>query len=342
LSLVYFRIHTPSVFGWSLIGFEYLYWAMTLILAILFDRCLIKSANALPLVVWCFIVLFLGDAIGITGLFSVLVVGLLHVRLLDNSKWCSLALICIIVVCVAIQYSTLSPFPNTRNSISSALVYCIENPEKTLEFIINAYAQSIANFNKPYFFLESTQKMLIKFVGIAAIIMQIYAVIIYFKNKIYLRTTIPLFLMLYSAIAVTGLLLNRLPTFGPENALSPRYIRLFVVGLLGFIWIIADLQLCKATKNDCSLKWCYGLVLFVPLFFIYLVSTTNLWQSSEIYFRYHQKRANGLYQSVDHPDYIMGKENRRCIKHYCDRGILFLKNNKLSLFRQQAPYKSTN
>jgi hypothetical protein len=338
LSLVYFKIPMPGIFGWSLLSFEYLYWLMALILAILFDRYLTKSSHPTVLFAWCLIILFLGDAMGITGLLATLVVALLHVSLLKRAKPYILILLVIIACSVLLQYIVFSPFLKPINKTSDALLYCLSNPQQVIEFIINAYAQSIANFNKPYLLSSHTSQLLVKPIGVGSLLLTVTSIVIYFKNKLYLRTIIPLFLIVYTAIAVAGSVLTRLPTFGPEYALSPRYIRLFIVGFMGCIWIIADSQLHTNNPDERKLLRYQPILFFIPLLTIYVASITQLWASSNVYFRHHQKRSNGIYQSINNVDYVMGKENIRCIHHFCDRGIFFLQDNQLSLFRNQSPY----
>ncbi len=340
LSLVYFCIHTPAIFGWSILSFEFIYWLMALLLAILFDRYLIKSRYAVGLFSWCLIVLFLGDAMGITGLLACIAVSLLHVKVLKRAKWFLLVVSIIIVCGLILQHTLLSPFPENKISKLESLYYCFSNPGLVLEFIINAYSKSVVDLRISRLFSKSTQVILQNSVGICALLFNFISVVIYFRNKIYLRTTIPLFLIMFSVISVLGILLTRLPNFGPEHAFSHRYIRLFVVGYLGCIWVIADTQFStlKLKGNDISELY-KTIPLLIASLLIFGFSTILTWRSADSRSLYHQKRAIGIYQSIDNLGHIMEKENMQCKNHYCDRGIMFLKNNKLSLFRDDSPYR---
>jgi hypothetical protein len=334
LSLIYFCIHSLSVFTWSLLSFESLYWLMTLILVIGFNRYLIKTSRPGILFCWCVIILFFGDGMGIVGLFTSLVVGMLHVKLFERAKWYVLMLILIITLGVVLQYWLFSPFQHLEDSRQSALEYFVSNPGHVVEFIVNAYAQSIVDLNKPFLFTGNTQFVLQKSIGIIALVLNICCFIVYFRNKVYMRTTIPLFLILFSAISIFGILFSRLPDHGPEYAFAHRYIRLFIIGFLGCIWIIADSQLVGYKKHHIYHQQLLNTIPLLAIsLFIYLFSAVFVWKTSNSHYLTNQIKANEIYQSTKDSNYVMGEQNRRCLDHYCDRGINFLKNNKLSLFR---------
>jgi hypothetical protein len=259
---------------------------------------------------------------------------MLHVKLLERAKWYVLMLILIITLGVVLQYWLFSPFHNLGDSRQSALKYFVSNPGQVLEFIINAYAQSIVDLNKPFLFTGNIQFVLQKSIGIVALALNIYCFIVYFRNKVYMRTTIPLFLIIFSAISVIGILFSRLPEHGPEYAFVPRYIRLFIMGFLGCIWIIADSQIVGYKKHHIDNQQPLNTIPLLAIsLLIYLLSSAFVWKSSNSHYLTNQIKANEIHQSTKDSNYVIGEQNRRCMDHFCDRGINFLKNNKLSLFR---------
>lgn len=128
----------------------------------------------------------------------------------------------------------LVPGHSRSGSPGLSALYVIQHPGDAGLYLITLLANGVVDVNM----LEKSGHFgFIYCIGIGLGLAYIYATYLFFKAKVWEKTFIPIYLMVFFWFVALVLLLFRFPVFGVDNAASPRYVTTLQIGILGIVWI---------------------------------------------------------------------------------------------------------
>jgi len=133
------------------------------------------------------------------------------------------------------------------NSISQ-LIYVFHNIDQAVLYILILLANSVINVN---WFEAKGLMNLVYGIGVGVGGVYLFSAFLFIKTKMWEKTYIPLYLMLFFWLVAIALLMNRFQNFGIGNAASPRYVTTLQIGLLGCLWVVIYwVNLLPKSKGD--------------------------------------------------------------------------------------------
>jgi len=136
----------------------------------------------------------------------------------------------------AIIYSiNISGDLTVKNTISAS-VFIINLIKGTLLM----FGASLCQHFSEYSFYNISGHTMIYLQGIVLAIIYIFALLIYIKKKMYLKTYIPLFLILYCFLSIIIIFYGRVFEFDLYYLMASRYTCETTLGLIGLLWIFAN------------------------------------------------------------------------------------------------------
>jgi len=107
-----------------------------------------------------------------------------------------------------------------------------------LQFILYLLGQgliSIGNFKN---IVNIDYHIISLILGLSVFLINIYVIFIYFRSKLYLTTTYPFLILLFSYALLLALVWSRFRAFGSEYAFQPRYVILIEFNVISLFWIL--------------------------------------------------------------------------------------------------------
>lgn len=145
-----------------------------------------------------------------------------------------------IVLLILYSISRFSAVYEIRNISGLSLIEIEKrDPLFFIKFIINAFGSSIYSI-----YSTKPERLIVALLGIGLIIIYIYIIHKYIKNKLYLVSIFPFFLVCYSLISYILIFIARYMFFDIEYGMSSRYQIQYQMGTIGLILILQLLQ-CK-------------------------------------------------------------------------------------------------
>ena len=335
LTLVYFSLSSVTIFTWTLLSFELLYWLIAVVLLILYDQFILINCRPIPFLVWFIVVFFLGDAMGITALLTTILISAFLLLISPQKQKLKIFIlqIGILVFCIII---TIYLFPEKKHSASklSSLVYIVDNPVEAVHFIVNCFSQSIIDQSGIKHFFGNHFKCVQLTIGTLVIILNVFCFYLYLIKKIYIRTTLPLAFLIFTIISISGIMLTRLSTFGPEYAFGNRYNRLFQPSFMFCLFVLGESLLLNSSSWDAICKKMF-IFLFICVCMIQIGTTMFRWKYIGSQWKYQGCLIEETYDYYKtNSNERFDKLNPRCRNHFCDSSLTFLAEKKLSFFRE--------
>ena len=333
--MVYFSLNSVNIFTWTLLSFEFLYWLMAMVLLILYDQWITTGYSKIPYLIWFVVVFFIGDAIGITALLTTISISALLLLVNLEKRYVKLLIIQlgILILCIGITVFVFPDFKKHSASKSSSLVYLVGHPVEMVHFILNCFSQSIIEVSGLKHYLGNYFKYIQLSVGLFIFILNLFCFYLYLIKKIYIRTTLPLAFLIFTAISIFGIMLTRLPTYGPEYAFVGRYNRLFQPSCIFCLFVLGESVILNSSPWDVFCKKMF-ILLFICVCGIQAGTVMFRWKYIDSQWRYQEKLLNATYDY-----YCSGcneqfdKLNPRCRNQFCDSALSFFAERKLSFFR---------
>jgi len=340
LALITVLFNPHNVVIWSLVLFEYFYLLCAVLALYWYEK--------LPERVWgrsCFFVamplyFYLGDAMGASAILSMVVWTVLFAR---ATHWRHLAICLVIVGICVLSASVLFPDmrPHTKVGKLDALEYLVSHPLQTIQFILNLYSQGLVAYQYVAKLFPENGALVQQSIGFLLLCFQLGAVFIAVRFRHLVSSQLPLLLIIFTAISAVGILLSRLPEFGPtygvNYAFGLRYVRLFQLGLVGALWIYFSIWINSTDKSltsHFSVKFSM-IILFVCLIFSSYYSHQYFWSLIPSKQKYNDRVVIMFKRAANGSDIDLGAADPRCAKNFCDKQLAFLKEHRLSIFREE-------
>lgn len=321
---------------WSLVQFEYFYLLTTFGFLYLFDAY-IKQRVSMWLLGTCIpLVFFLGDAMGVAALLAV--IGFIIVFEIKHHYKTLLMIIATLAACTWLSHLLIPNMHQHSASMLDAINFFVNNPLVLISFVIKVCAQTLTEPASLKILFDGNWEAAEYIVGIVVSVFILSAVglFIRFRGRLF-QTDMPILLVSLTFMTVLGIMFSRLPVFGDDIAHSNRYIRLFQLGFVGALWINMKVIFYFIKHKPEIKKSLIGVS--VGVFSIVLIGfcfhNVHLW-------KYHGSKIKASQRSVDtlrlygeDLDYDVGSVVTRCKNDFCRPSVIFLKQNKLSIFRTQ-------
>jgi len=333
-------LNPHNVVSWSLVLFEYFYLLCAVLALYWYEK--------LPVQGWgrsCFFIampfyFYLGDAMGASAILSMAVWTVLFAR---DTHWRHLAVSLVIVGICVYSVSVLLPDmrPHTKVGKLDALEYLVSHPLQAIQFILNLYSQGLVAYQYVAKLFPENGALVQQLIGLLLLSFQLGAVFVAVRFRHLVSGQLPLLLIIFTAISAVGILLSRLPEFGPtygvNYAFGLRYVRLFQLGMVGALWIYFSIWINSTDKNLLShlgLKLAM-IIVFVCLLVSSYYSHQYFWNLIPSAQRHNERVVIMFKRAANGSDIDLGAADPRCAKNFCDKQLAFLKQQRLSIFREE-------
>lgn len=322
----------------SLVQFEYIYLLLAVVYLSVYDQVLKNNIKPIIFYIFTFTLFFIGDAMGIVSILTVLT----HALLVQPRK--NINNIAGIIVALLSGYFLASYFIIDMEphgySKSGALAYISSHMVDSFKIILNGYSQGLVDITTAQKLYPNNWAVILYTTGLLLLAFNISAFYLYLRRRNNITSSLPGLLIIFSAITIIGILLTRLPTLGPSVALNYRFQRLFVIGFFGSYWIYA-LVFFESIKTKPGM-YKYGHVIGRSILGVFtiaillnsIISSIDRWKSSDGHLNTLDRMAGAMIAYSANPKVDMAKYYRRvCANDLCNAPIHFLKQKRLSIFR---------
>lgn len=185
------------------------------------------------------------------------------------------------------------------------------------------------------FLKQTTNDALILSLGYFVLIIYTATILYAIKNKIYVKTLIPLAFMIFPLFYILGVLLFRyMPVNDEINWLitSPRFIKIYEVGIIGMFWNLILLYDKKQTEKKPSFIL-YAFIVLVVV--INVLTITNSLKNSKSIVAIN-KNVEGQLLNYQGEQALIPKWARG--SYFSDEKLEFLKKHKLNIFSENYAY----
>lgn len=327
-----------NVVAWSLVQFEYFYLLSAFAFFVLFSSCMDGRLHASIFILILIPYFFLGDAMGVSAMASVMGYILLFEL---KARWRFLiGMVFVVGVCYLISHLIIpNMHPHTNISKTDSVLYLINHPAESVAFVIKACAQSITSMAAlKHVFGQDFGQLIQNVVGVFVLGFVLLATGLYFCfRRVYEISSIPMLMIAFTVATLLGVMMSRLPTFGPDVAQAARYLRLFQFGLVGALWInlVVFVRMFNGSglaHRAAKVGFSCLVAVFISSFFVHSVF---LWKYQGSIVKNRQNALEALRTYAIDPDFDIGSVEGRCKNDFCKTSVLFLKENDLSIFRKQ-------
>lgn len=272
-------------------------------------------------------IMFFSGAYYYACLGSVIVILFMNIYLNKEERKKSIFLIYIVGVVSIIGLKIYSIGMNTNNEgiyepITKQIYFLCSHFFDALKFYVLSLAGSIVGVETAEVYLNLNIML-----GIGFILLSIYffSIIIFVLNKLYKKTYMPLFLIMYTLIFCVLILVGRL-NYGIDYGMSSRYMNETQYGLIGVLWIISLLFDISNEKKRYS-YYITSVVIFVILGQL----STNFFEWQKGPYRkiaYERMRTIALKSTLTEDDTIIFQSD----PYITRKGIEILKKYNLNVF----------
>lgn len=310
-------------FLWSLVTFDYCMLTLSFLVFVFASRLAFQTTPPFFFYSMASMALVFGSTTGELGVAAVgagfLILAVVNRRkwLLRHALWTFFLILAFKVLFFLLKDSGPSSGPKASNDILSFAA---------AKFTLHWLAQGVLAADYYKNALPVDFHIISLAIGAVVAALNVYSIVLYFKNRLYLATLFPLFLQTFTYGTLVALLIGRFAFYGADYALQPRYVRLAELNIIALAWVFG----LHASKTARRLgRACYIIPSTVLLLVQMAVIPSNFKQSPWIV-RYHKAEereiralANGEIENATMPR----------INVYGAKDVSrFLKENKLSLF----------
>ncbi|MCH9697024.1 MAG: hypothetical protein K0U68_02885 [Gammaproteobacteria bacterium] len=321
--------------AWTLVQFECLYLLLAIIYLIAADLVLKGKISEPFFQCLTLVILFIGDAVGITAILAFIS----YLLLFDVKKNRRLLfkLVIVIMLGVVTAHGLIDNMhPHTKISKLAALNYILQNIPDSVSMLLKGLAQSMTKSKALEIIFQDNWEIYQYLLGLVVGCFIMLSVCLYIKNRQQLNTSLPFTLILLTCVTIGGVYLTRFPEYGDEVIQAGRYIRLLKVWLLGSVSIFFLIDPFKMPSH----KWVkitnrVKLLTISCLTTVFLMNSYGNWKFYESRERFFMNFAHAVkhFDDAGESQQLLGSLHQRCNDKYCEPSILYLKKNKLSIFR---------
>jgi hypothetical protein len=349
LSLIWFSFTYTTQYEWWLVTIRYVEFFFFFLVIYLINKAILGDSGKLRLYLSIAILDIFGLLISyhfaIFLNFAIIVILLISMLVDKKVNRNQLKLFGVILISLILSKLFLSntsmPGKSYQTIVFQNFIVIITHLIKTIESVGIAYMSAILNIgvlNKIGIPIK-----LIEIISILTFIIFLSNLFLFFQQKIYQKSIFPGFLMIFSLAFIASVLLVK---FNPTGNLGifcltwNRYIVMYQIGLIGFIWNSFLLLQKYQLKYPKQLKR----VLVASILLI--VSLSLNWG-----FYYHLAIRNGKYYrevlypritaNLKSPDLTIVRQTLG-EKNATKQSIQFLKENSFNIFAPDFPYQQNN
>lgn len=310
-------------FLWSLVTFDYCLLALSFLLFCFAGRLALERPSPIPYYLVAFLTLLFGSTTGELAVMAV-AVGLIVITLTTKDNVLLghglVTFLLVVVFKAATAFSQHSPGPQGLAHFNSLLSL------GALKFVLYLLGQGLLSADHYKNAVSSDFHYLSLAAGLVMIILNIYALRIYFKDKIYRTTMFPLFLLLFGYGLLFALLWGRFVYFGAEYAFQPRYVRVAEVNAIGLLWVYG----LRVTRGLNRVRKAAYLIFTVVLVLVHVLLIPPSFKRSPWIIRYHKAEEREIRALAN--DEIQTPTMPRINVHGAREVAKFLREQRLSLF----------
>lgn len=334
LSTILFSSANSSVFGWSLLQFQYLYLLIAIIYLHQFPS--LMNGKLIPLFSACLFVFLFGDAIGFAAIAATILYSLV-LSFFDKSLWrrCLnyIAFITLTSIVLFFLFKGGRVVPHT--SFLEFAGFSLKNPIDIVDGILKSSAMMFVYLRTSdtismIGFLKTYQLGII--LSSVWLIMGAYAV---FKIKDKSTIAFPISLTLTGLIFAIGVLKSRIVLFGPETMLTGRYYQFYTLVGFGIVLLVAK----WASENKSHISSAAAIISGLCIIGINLYESHDFMSKMHYHEAYFKKRvelvyAYGATHSEEDKAEIMDVIRGSCRLDGCSSQIEYMQRKKINLFSE--------
>ena len=310
--------------SWTLVTFQYWMIFLVLLFFYLIDKMLIKKdvINTQYKFYLMVILTLLGSSFGeIAVILSIAVFILFGLIMKEKRFFLISAIIFLIFIFVSTFIFLLKSVPVVNKGFNYNIVSI-----GVLQFILYLLGQGLISVGNLKNIFNIDYHNISFILGFLVFLTNIYVVFIYFRSKLYLSTTYPFLLLLFSYVLLLGLIWTRFRYFGSEYAFQPRYVLLMEFNIISLLWILGIYFL---RNHVFAFRYLYiligSIIILMQIGIIPIKYKTSKW-----IIKYHKNEEKEVRMLADSE---IEKASMPRINVYGAKEVSrFLKENHLSLF----------
>ena len=327
LSVGYFCI--TSDFPWLLVVFEYVYFFIAIITLLVLDSFL-QGRSRLPLLSFTLLgCLLLADTIGMAAVFLSVIVLFANALFVREKRKAFFVVVAIITLFFSLQYfwfgAGIGGSPHSR---IDTLFVLLRNPTDVLISFMSIFSQPLVDINILRFIGGEYYAPVLQFVlGVCGFILTSCVCYCYLKSDGLKKSQLPLIFIGYSILIWALIFISRYQDYGVSVMDEPRYVRLFTLIYVG----VAVAFLCMVhTVKTRKLLYCAAAALVLSYSGTVIF---KYWQDQYIESYFMDARVELIKEPVDSA--ALAIYIGRCANDYCVEALDFMKENQLSIFKDQ-------
>lgn len=333
LSVGYFCI--TSDFPWLLVTFEYVYFFIAIVTLLILDSFLKGRSRLSLLLISLIACLLLADTIGMAAVFLSVVVLFVNAVFLSVKRKAFFIVIAAVTLFFGLQYILLGKGIGIgAHSRIDTLMALLRNPFDVLISFMSIFSQPLIDITFLKFVGGDRNAPILQFgFGVCGFIFTVCVCYFYLKSNGLKKSQLPLIFIGYSILTWALIFVSRYQDYGVSVMDEPRYVRLFTL-----IYVGVGLAFVCMTHTAQSRKLLFsaaGVLVFSyasTVFFKY-------WQDQYIESYFMNAKAELIKEPVDSA--ALAVYIGRCADDYCVETLNFMKENQLSIFKDQGINKNT-
>lgn len=324
LSVGYFCI--TSDFPWLLVMFEYVYFFIAIVTLLILDSYLGGRTRLSLLLLILLACLFLADTIGMAAVFMSLLVLFFNAIFVRKQRAAFLIVTSLVVLVFALQYWILGAgIGVSTHSRADTLLLMLHNPIDVLMSFMSAFCQPLVNIEVLNPVVGNRTAAILQLViGVCGFILTIFACFFYYKSGGLKKSQLPLVFIGYSLLAWALIFISRYQDYGVSVIDEPRYARLFTL-----IYVGIGLAFLCMNHTAQTRKMLFLVAGALMLGYGGTVSY-KYWQDQYIESYFANAKIELMREKINSE--ALEKYIGRCANDYCVEPVVFMKENKLSVF----------
>ena len=326
----------------GLVQFEYVYLLVAVLYLAAYNSVVRGEMNAFAWAAITFGNYMIGDAMGTAAMLAAATHLVLIVPLNRKMKIVTPAALALLAGYIVSENFFTYVGPAYLDKVNS-IPFVLSNKLESLVFIAIGYSQGIIDQHSLVRRLIGEGYTTVAILtGAVSLTLSLCAFVLYVIRRNTFSNHLPALLIIYSGIIVAGIMLSRFPLEGPLYALNDRYQRLSILGIFGAYWIFSfefftRRQVGGETHTRKSLYGAVALqIVSAGILLVHLASSLARWTTIEYERDRLDTMAGGIVAFTENPEIDIYKfiYERHCYSDDCVNAVYFLKNNRLSVFRQ--------
>ena len=336
-----FNIHTLP-----LVQFEYFYILLAIVYLLIYDDLLQNRKDPAFFLIATLFMFFFGDAQGVVAILAVAAHLLVLSGLPARERLTLLAgMMAIIAISTGLASLAFTYVGMERMGKTEALGRVFSDLTGAVQFVLYGYSQTFIDQHSVIRrIFGTTMYPLGLLIGLVTLLINVAAFALFFARRKYFTSVLPVLLIMYSAIVLTGLLLSRFPLEGATYSLNDRYQRLIMLSGFGSYWIFATVFFASSPGQAPAFspaRQRLGRQLLVGFSAAVLIvsfgSSLLRWTTIDRERMRMETMAGGIIAHTQDPEIDLYKfvYIRHCDApdDDCPGAVRFLKDNQLSIFR---------